>query len=132
MSFEIEGKLHHVYGTEQKSESFRTREFVIETTQGQYAQYIKFQLTQDKCDIIDSYKTGQQVKVYFDLRGRQWQDKYFTNLQAWRIEAVGETQAAPMPGKRETVHSSNGGSSKTPGALENPEGGVDDFDDLPF
>ena len=133
MSFEIEGKLHHVYNTEQKSESFRTREFVIETSQGSYAQYIKFQLTQDRCDILDPYKTGQQIKVYFDLRGRQWQDKYFTNLQAWRIEAIGETQAAPLPGKRQAVHSANGGSPKSPGALDNPEGaGADDFDDLPF
>ncbi|HLF63749.1 MAG TPA: DUF3127 domain-containing protein [Saprospiraceae bacterium] len=132
MSFEIEGKLHMVFTTEQKSESFRTREFVIETMQGSYPQYIKFQLTQDRCDILDSYKTGQQIKVYFDLRGRQWQDKYFTNLQAWRIEVVGETQAAPMPGQREVAHSSNGGSAKSPGALDNPEAGVDDFDDLPF
>ena len=132
MSFEIEGKLHKVYDTEQKSETFRTREFVIETMQGSYAQYIKFQLTQDRCDIIDPYKTDQQIKVYFDLRGRQWQDKYFTNLQAWRIEAVGETQAAPMPGQREITHSANGGSSNSGSALDNPEGGANDFDDLPF
>jgi hypothetical protein len=130
MSFEIEGKLHHVYDTEQKSESFRTREFVIETMQGSYSQYIKFQLTQDRCDIVDPYKVDQRVKVYFDLRGRQWQDKYFTNLQAWRIEAVGETQPAPMPNQREVVHS-NGGTAKSSGA---PEGdvGTSDFDDLPF
>ena len=132
MSFEIEGKLHHVYDTEQKSESFRTREFVIETMQGSYTQYIKFQLTQDRCDIVDPYKTGQQVKVYFDLRGRQWQDKYFTNLQAWRIEAVGETQPAPMPSQREAAHSANGGSAKSAGTPEGDEGGVGDFDDLPF
>ena len=130
MSFEIEGKLHHVYDTEQKSESFRTREFVIETMQGSYSQYIKFQLTQDRCDIVDPYKVGQQVKVYFDLRGRQWQDKYFTNLQAWRIEAIGETQPAPMPNQQEVVHSANGGAVKSSGA---PEGeGTSDFDDLPF
>ena len=132
MSFEIEGKLHTVYPAEQKSESFRTREFVIETMQGSYSQFIKFQLTQDRCEIIDSYKNGQQIKVYFDLRGRQWQDKFFTNLQAWRVEAIGETQPAPAGGKREVVHSTNGGGSKSSGALENPEGGVDDFDDLPF
>lgn len=130
MSFEVEGKLHKVYDTEKKSESFRTREFVIEIP-GQYAQFIKFQLTQDKCDIIDAYKAGQQIKVYFDLRGRMWQDKYFTNLQAWRIEGAGEAQAAPMPGQREIVHSSNGG-SKSSGAVDSPETGADDFDDLPF
>jgi hypothetical protein len=132
MSFEIEGKLHKVYDTEQKSETFRTREFVIETMQGSYSQFIKFQLTQDRCDIVDPYKVGQQIKVYFDLRGRQWQDKYFTNLQAWRVEAVGESQPAPASGQREIVHSANGGASKSSGAGESPETGMDDFDDLPF
>jgi hypothetical protein len=131
MSFEIEGKLHHVYDAEKKSESFRTREFVIETMQGSYSQFIKFQLTQDRCDILDPYKVGQQVKVYFDLRGRQWQDKYFTNLQAWRIEAIGESQPAPMPNRREVVHSANGGAAKSSGAPEGDEG-TSDFDDLPF
>lgn len=129
MSFETEGKLHQVYDTEQKSESFRTREFVIEMA-GAYPQYIKFQLTQDKCEIIDAYQAGQMIKVYFDLRGRQWQDKYFTNLQAWRIEASGEAQAAPMPA-REPMHASNGG-EKTPDALDDPQSGPQDFDDLPF
>jgi hypothetical protein len=73
------------------------------------------------------------VKVYFDLRGRQWQDKYFTNLQAWRVEAVGESNAAPAPGKRETVHSSNGGAAKSSDTNDTGmEKGMDDFDDLPF
>ena len=124
MSFEVEGKLHKVFDTEQKTESFRTREFVIETQQGQYAQYIKFQLTQDRCDAIDPYKEGQQIKVYFDLRGRQWQDKYFTNLQSWRVEAVGESQPAPMPGAMDEEFSSS--------QVDNSDSGANDFDDLPF
>ncbi len=130
MSFEIEGKLHKVFDAEQKSETFRTREFVIETLQGQYPQFIKFQLTQDRCDVIEPFKTDQHIKVYFDLRGRQWQDKYFTNLQAWRVELVGETQPAPMPDRREMAHSENGGSVKSSGTSD--AGGNDDFDDLPF
>ena len=130
MSFEIEGKLHKVYDTEQKTESFRTREFVIETMQGQYAQFVKFQLTQDRCDVVDPYEPGQQIKVYFDLRGRQWQDKYFTNLNAWRIEAVGSAQPAPMPGQQQSVsaNTDNGAAN----AVDNSDSGNDDFDDLPF
>ena len=128
MSFEIEGKLHKVYDTEQKTESFRTREFVIETMQGQYAQFVKFQLTQDRCEVVDPYEPGQQIKVYFDLRGRQWQDKYFTNLNAWRIEAAGSAQPAPMPGHQESVSADNGAAN----AMDNPGSGNDDFDDLPF
>jgi len=130
MSFEIEGKLHKVYDTEQKTDSFRAREFVIETMQGQYAQFVKFQLTQDRCEVVDPYEVGQQIKVYFDLRGRQWQDKYFTNLNAWRVEAVNSAQPAPMPGQEQSISTSNGNGA--PGAVENPDSGKDDFDDLPF
>lgn len=94
MSFEVEGKLYKIYPAEQKTQSFQTREFAIEIMSGSYPQYIKFQLTQDKCGIIDDYKEGDAIKVYFDLRGREWQDKIFSNLNAWRVEKVGQ-QTAP-------------------------------------
>ncbi len=131
MSFEIEGKLIKAYDTEQKTESFRAREFVIESLQGSFPQFIKFQLTQDRCDIIDAYSVGQQIKVYFDLRGRQWQDKYFTNLNAWRIEAVGSSPAPAQSQRQPSLTGSdqNGTAEEGSDAAEN---GPDDFDDLPF
>ena len=87
MSFNISGRLHRKYPTESKSNSFQTREFVIQT-QEQYPQFIKFQLTQERCNAIDPYEEGDVINVQFDLRGREWQDKYFTNLNAWRIEKM--------------------------------------------
>ena len=84
--FEIEGKLVKAYYMEVKGTgSFRTREFVIETMET-YPQFVKFQSVQDKCDLLNQFQEGEIIKVSFDLRGRQWQDKYFTNLNAWRIE----------------------------------------------
>jgi hypothetical protein len=125
MAFEIEGILHKKYETESKSSSFQTREFVI-TTDGTYPQFIKFQLTQDKCGLIDSYNEGEKLKVSFDLRGREWQDKYFTNLNAWRVDKSAgnnsDFQDASVP---------------TPPIFDedssNGEGGLpEDFNDLPF
>lgn len=119
MSYETEGKLHKKYETEQKSGTFKTREFVILQEQGQYPNYVKFQLVQDRCDIIDNIAEGSNIKVYFDLRGREWQDKYFTNLQAWRVEGVAE-----------------GAKTKAPAGdfPAEPPGGADgtSYDDLPF
>lgn len=94
-SFEIEGKLIRKYDSENKSQTFQTREFVIEVPDGNYPQFVKFQLTQDRCSAIDPHKEGETIKVHFDLRGREWQGKYFTNLNAWRIEKTGG--AAPPP-----------------------------------
>ncbi|MEZ4961921.1 MAG: DUF3127 domain-containing protein [Saprospiraceae bacterium] len=93
-SFEIEGKLLRKYDTENKSASFQAREFVIEIQDGNYPQFIKFQLTQDRCPLLDTYAEGEPIKVHFDLRGREWQGKYFTNLNAWRLEKPA-AQAAP-------------------------------------
>ena len=97
MSFEVEGKLHKKFDTEQKSGTFQTREFVLLDDKSQYPNYIKFQLVQDRVDILDNVQEGSTIKVYFDLRGREWQGKYFTNLQAWRIEAVGADAKQKTP-----------------------------------
>ncbi len=95
MAFQVDGKLHKTFNTEQKSEKFRAREFVIEIQDGNYPQMIKFQLTQDKCELIDDYNDGDEITVHFNLRGREWNDRYFTNLDAWRIESANGSQAAP-------------------------------------
>jgi single-strand DNA-binding protein len=104
MSFDIQGKLYEVFEEQQVSEKFRKREFVLEIPDGQYMQHCKFQLTQDKCSLIDQFKQGDEVKVTFNLTGKPFtkngQTMYFTNLQAWRIEsasAQGGGFNAPAP-----------------------------------
>ncbi|MBY5957225.1 DUF3127 domain-containing protein [Membranicola marinus] len=86
-SFEISGKLFKKFETEQKTQSFSAREFVLEVNDNNYMQLIKFQLTQDRCGLLDPFEEGSEVKVHFDLRGREWNGKYFTNLNAWKLEA---------------------------------------------
>lgn len=129
MTFEIEGILHKKFEIESKSASFQTREFVI-TTDGTYPQYVKFQLTQDKCGIVDAMNEGEKIKVSFDLRGREWQGKFFTNLNAWKVEKSGVTNPIVQGGD-------NGGSYAAPPIFEENNNSIDgglpaDFDDLPF
>lgn len=85
MGYKASGKIEKIFDTEQKSASFQAREFVIEVADGKYPQLVKFQLVQDKCELADDYAEGDVVTVDFDLRGREWNGKYFTNLQAWRM-----------------------------------------------
>ncbi|GAB3840789.1 DUF3127 domain-containing protein [Hymenobacter jeollabukensis] len=104
MAYEATGKLHEKFDTQQVSEKFSKREFVIEVVDGQYPEHIKFQLVQDKTSLVDAYKVGDEVRVQFNLRGRGFnkngQMLYFTNLEAWRIEAAaGGGQAAPAARK---------------------------------
>lgn len=118
MAYKAEGRIHKIFDTEQKTATFQAREFVIEVQEGQYPQMVKFQLTQDKCSLVDDYREGEQVVVDFDLRGREWNDKYFTNLNAWRIGRAGE--------------GGDSGSSDTGSSQSQPAAAADFDDDIPF
>lgn len=96
-SFTITGKLIKRGEVEQVTDSFTRREFVIEVQDGQYPQFVKFQCVQDRTAIVSGFKKDDQIKVHFDLRGREWNGKYFTNLNAWRVEATTGPPPAPEP-----------------------------------
>lgn len=87
----IKGKIIEIFDTQQVTDKFQKREFVIEFAENpQYPEFIKFELTQDRCDLIDSFNKGDEIDVFFNIRGRKWtdpqgQEKYFNSLQAWRI-----------------------------------------------
>jgi single-strand DNA-binding protein len=117
MSFDIQGKLYEIFEEQQISDKFRKREFVLEIPDGSYTQYVKFQLTQDKCNLLDSYKNGDEVKVTFNLTGKPFtkngQTMYFTNLQAWRMEPAsaannfGGPESAPQQQDAPSFYSSD-------------------------
>lgn len=96
MSFEIVGKMYKKFAAESKSPTFQAREFVIEVMDGNYPQMVKFQLLQERCQLLDTYNEGEEVKVHFDLRGREWQGKFFTTLNCWRLEKPDGTSAQPV------------------------------------
>ena len=82
------------------SNGFRKREIVI-TTEEQYPQHILVEFIQDKCDLLDSFVVGQEVKIALNLRGREWINpegvaKYFNAIQGWRIELVNSEQPIPQ------------------------------------
>lgn len=130
MAFETEGILHKVFDTESKSASFQAREFVIKHD-GNYPQFIKFQLTQDRCDLITPFSEGDKLKVSFDLRGREWNEKYFTNLNAWRISKAEVEAAPPQAAAPADGNNQFGGEVVTPDS-NGSDVRVEDFDDLPF
>ena len=128
MSFETEGKLFKKFDTAQVTGTFKKREFVIELD-GAYPQLVSFQLTQDRCGVLDAFKESDRIKVSFDLRGREWTSpsgdvKYFNSLNALKIAAAdssaGADAPAPMP--------EEGAFPSAPATDQN----FDDNDDLPF
>jgi len=88
MSYEAKGTLHHIGETREVSETFSTRSFTICQQDDKYPQFITFELIKDKTDLIDSFKIGDDINVSFNLRGREWNGKFFNTIQAWRIQKV--------------------------------------------
>ncbi len=103
MAFELTGKVIDIQPVQQVSEKFRKREFVIEKQENSstaiFVDYVKFQLVQDKCDLINDSFMNTEVKVSFNIKGNKWERdgkvNYFTNLDAWRIEKVDQAAATP-------------------------------------
>ena len=96
MSYELTGKLVAKYEIVQRTESFKTREFAVEKTDEisgrTVTNYVKFQCIQDKTAIVDRVNVGDNIKVYFNIKGSKWEKdgkvNYITNLDAWRIEQI--------------------------------------------
>lgn len=102
MAFQLTGKLKVLGQTEQKSDTFKVRKFVVTDNDTQYPQHIEFQATNDKCDIMNTFAVGSDVTVSFNLRGKEWASpqgevKYFLTLDAWRVEAATASTPSVAP-----------------------------------
>ena len=127
MDFQITGKIAEVYQINRVSDRFRKREFVIEhkdSGSGQaYIDFIKFQLAQDKCDIIDESWLREDVTVTFNIRGNKWEKNgmvnYITNLNALTVT-------------RGIITEEDGQQATLSTRLEDAPAADPELDDLPF
>lgn len=100
----MKGKVKVVGSTVVISEKFSKREFVVVDDTNMYPQDIQFQLTQDKCNLIDSLVIGDEVEVSFNLNGREWvnpkgESKFFNTLDVWKISKIGSNAVKDAQGQ---------------------------------
>lgn len=125
MNFELSGKLIEKQDTVQVSDTFKKREFVIEHIDNsngkEFVDLIKFQLTRERCALIDRFDVNDEIKVAFNIRGKRWvkddRVSYFTNLEAWKIEKIAGPSEEPPP---------------PPPMMEEKAPPFEEPDDLPF
>jgi hypothetical protein len=128
---EIVGTLKTKFDTQRVSDRFQKREFILTTEANTpYPQHLSFQVTQDKCNILDQYNDGEEIKVQFNLRGREWNGpqgvKYFNTLEAWRIEKMNGSNSSS------SQNQSSNNSYNAPEASPVFSSNINDNDDLPF
>jgi hypothetical protein len=129
---EVIGTIKVKFDTVKVSDRFQKREFVL-TTEGNtpYPQHVSFQVTQDKCSMLDQFREGEEVKIQFNLRGREWNGpqgvKYFNTLEAWRIEKLQGSQ--PAASSQQSSQQAYGNQNSSAPVFTSDAG---DNDDLPF
>ena len=96
---EIQGRIKQIFPSQIIGQNgFEKRDLVI-VTEEQYPQTIIIQFTQQRCDLLNNLQVGQNVKVYINIRGREWTNpqgeiKYFNTIEGWKIEVIQTTNVA--------------------------------------
>lgn len=98
---DIKGKVHEIGETQQVTDSLKKRELILEYVENpQYPEYIKFESIQERCELLDKVKVGDDIEIFFNMKGRPWTDKtgkksYFNSLHLWRINVLGASSTTP-------------------------------------
>ncbi len=121
--YEAAGKLKWIGTTQSFASGFTKREFVVTTANDKYPQDLKFEVVKDKCSLLDTFEIDQEVQVNFDIRGNEYNGKYYVNLACWKLQGAGEAQSSP----RTKSNASSSSAEPDLADLRND----DDFDDEP-
>jgi hypothetical protein len=104
VAYDLTGKIKLIQDTKTFDSGFTKREMVVIVEDGKYPQEINIEFVQDKVALLESLQIGQEVTVTFDIRGREYNGRYFNNLQGWKIVTIGdestttlEEQSPPYP-----------------------------------
>lgn len=147
MALEVIGKLIEKNDTQQVTERFKKREFVLDISEEvngtTYQNYAKMQLVQDRCDKLNAFQVGDVIKVSFNIRGNRWEKdgkvNYINSLDAWRIEHANNSNEAVQRPNNQYNNSNNNSYSNQGNNFSNsqsgfaqPMQGAAPADDLPF
>jgi single-strand DNA-binding protein len=113
-TYEISGRIKKIFDQQTFASGFTKREFVV-TTEEDYPQDVKIECIKDRCALLDNVKEGDRVNVNFNIRGNEYNGRFFVNLQAWRMQ--------PQDGQ-------TAGAADAPSASSDIDLPADDFGDL--
>jgi len=88
MELTVTGTIKVIEPIKQISDKFSVRMVVLTVPNGEYPQDVIFQLSQDKCKLLDNYSPGIDITVKFNLRGREYNGKYYNTLDIWNVQSM--------------------------------------------
>jgi len=109
------GKVAKVFESKKITDKMTKQEFVVTENADNYAQSILFEVINDKCKLLNNVKVGDEVEVAFNLRGREYNGKFYNTLSAWSLKVLAAAQRQAEVVHAEVIPATN-----------------NDTDDLPF
>ncbi len=96
MSMQVKGTLLQILkqesGVSKAGKEWKKQDFVIETNE-QFPKKVCFTLFGDKTSLIAGITEGTEIEVYFSVESRDFNGKWYHNINAWKIEHIGATSA---------------------------------------
>lgn len=137
--YQLTGKVKLILDLQTFASGFSKREFVVTTTEDRYPQDIKLETVKEKTAMLDELSEGQEITASFDVRGNEYNGKYYVNLVCWKVEAgAGSASGGSGGGKKSSAskqsepdYDSDGGSDE-PSPSDFRKSDDDADDDIPF
>ena len=133
--YEAKGTIKWIGETQSFPSGFSKREFVVTTQHDKYPQDLKFEVVKDKCSLLDTYELGVAVTVSFDIRGNEYNGKYYVNLSCWKLQGDGGEETGFKNEHRAPISRpvpNNRPNTAEPSAEELRNESNFDDDDIPF
>ncbi len=100
MALSVKGKVDKILkpesGVSRAGNQWNKQEFVIETDE-QFPRKVCFTLFGDKTSLIEGLTEGEEVEVSFNLESREFNGKWFHNINAWKIDKSTEATVPDLP-----------------------------------
>ena len=99
MALELEGTLAQKLPVQSGNSArgpWAKQEFILEYPDGNFTAKACFTAWgQDKVQDLGKYQVGDKVKVSFNLKSREYNGRWYNDLQIWKIAPAGAQPAAP-------------------------------------
>ncbi|MEM7674218.1 MAG: DUF3127 domain-containing protein [Verrucomicrobiota bacterium] len=97
MAYSTSGNIKKIFDVQTFNSGFTKREFVV-TVPDKYPQDLCFGALKEKTSMLDDVNEGDAVTVHFDIAGREYNGRYYVNLNAWKLEkGSGEASSGDEP-----------------------------------
>ena len=134
MALELEGTLRQKLGVQQGTSArgaWAKQEFILEYPDGNFTSQVCFTaFGQDKVAELDKYQVGDRIKVSFNLKSREYNGRWYTDVSIWRIAPAGQPAAAAAPAQ--PAYTPAPVSDIPAPTLDDMPGESPETDDLPF